>query len=117
MNNYLSHCKLINTTALVSLLGLSSLIYSRPATAISLILNSGFENDYDSWTRIGDTSIQETFQGIEPIGGNNQALITNSCPASSLLFQANVLIPKISITFDKTTLMVAIRTERLISPV
>ena len=71
------HHNLIRTAGLAFFLSLGSL----PANAFNVDFhNTDFENDLTNWNTTGDVSIQQTFQGIEPVGGNNQALITTSCP-------------------------------------
>lgn len=87
MNFSLSRRYLINTASLISLLGLTNLIFSHSVQAQFLDFtsdfeNTGFEDNFNGWDTIGDTSIQNTFQGIDPISGNNQALITTACPDS-----------------------------------
>jgi len=82
MNTYLSPRHLINILTLFVLASLVNVATSNPVSAMNVILNSGFEDDFSDWDTIGDTSIQNTFQGISPIGGNNQVLITTSCPDS-----------------------------------
>ena len=57
---------------------------SLPANAFTVdFQNTDFENDYANWNTTGDASIQQNFQGIAPVGGDNQALITTSCPNSA----------------------------------
>ena len=82
MNNSLSLRYLFQSLGLVGLAGLANLAIASNAHAMGLVLNSGFEDDFNNWSNIGDTSIQNIFQGIDPRGGNNQALITTSCPDS-----------------------------------
>ncbi len=82
MNTSLSPRYLIKIFSLLFVASLVNIANSHPVSAMNVILNSGFEDDFTNWNNIGDTSIQSTFQGISPIGGNNQALITTSCPDS-----------------------------------
>ncbi len=73
----------ISTARLVGLLALANLLVSNSASAFTVdFQNTDFENDFDNWNITGDTSIQGAFQGINPRGGSNQALITTSCPNS-----------------------------------
>ena len=64
-------------------LGISSLIAIAPANAFTVTFSStenlGFENQYNGWTTVGDTTVQSTFQTIAPQSGSYQALITNTC--------------------------------------
>lgn len=84
MNSSMFRLNLIRTFSLASLFSLSSLAINLPARAFSVDFNNtDFENGYTGWTTTGDASIQPVFQGINPVGGNNQALITTSCPASA----------------------------------
>lgn len=79
----MSRKNFIRTVSLISLFGLAHLLTSNSASAFTVdFQNTDFENDYTNWNTTGDTSIQGTFQGIAPIGGSNQALITTSCPDS-----------------------------------
>lgn len=87
MNTSLSLRSLINLGGLFGLVGLTNLCLTHPLQAQTLsfddaITNRGFESNFDGWNTIGDTSIQNTFQGIDPISGNNHALLTTSCPDS-----------------------------------
>jgi hypothetical protein len=75
-----------NLTRIVSTIGLltvGNLIFTDAANAFSVTFsgteNLGFENQYNGWTTIGDTTVQSTFQTIAPQGGSYQALITNAC--------------------------------------
>lgn len=68
-------------------------LFTDSAAAFSVTFtNGGFENNYSSWGQTGDTSIQNTFQSINPVAGSNHALITtghhtrvddNATPAST----------------------------------
>ncbi len=81
MNMSMFRQNLASTVSLVSILGLANLVASNPANAFTVdFQNTDFENNYTGWNTTGDASIQGIFQGIDPIGGNNQALITTSCP-------------------------------------
>jgi hypothetical protein len=52
-------------------------LFADSAAAFSVTFtNGGFENNYTNWSQTGDTSIQNTFQGITPVQGSNHALIT-----------------------------------------
>lgn len=82
MNTSLFPRHLIKILSLLLVSSLANLANSHRVSAMNVILNSGFEDDFTNWNNIGDTSIQNTFQGISPIGGSNQALITTSCPDS-----------------------------------
>lgn len=82
MNTFLFPRHLIKILSLLTLASLANLTTTSSASSMNVILNSGFEDDFDNWSNIGDTSIQNTFQGISPLGGSNQALITTSCPDS-----------------------------------
>jgi hypothetical protein len=73
---------------------ISSILLPDSASALSVnFLNGGFESNYNNWSQIGDTSIQEgNFQSINPVNGSNHALITtghhtriddNATPAST----------------------------------
>lgn len=74
---------LISTVGLIGFCSFVSIATSHPAGAFTVDFNNtDFESDYANWNITGDTSIQESFQGINPPGGNNQALITTSCPDS-----------------------------------
>lgn len=77
----MSSLNLIRIFSLFGFFGLSSLILHLPANAFTVNFNNtDFEDDFTGWNTTGDTSIQQVFQGIEPVGGSNQALITTSCP-------------------------------------
>jgi len=82
MNTAISFQYLINTFGLLGLASLTSLSMVNPASAMNLILNSGFENDLNDWQTLGDISTQSTFQGIDPVGGNHHGLLTTACPAN-----------------------------------
>ena len=82
MNTSLLPRHLIKILSLFTLASLANIVTSTSVSSMNVILNSGFEDDFNNWNNIGDTSIQNTFQGISPLGGNNQALITTSCPDS-----------------------------------
>jgi hypothetical protein len=57
---------------------ISSILLPNSASAFSVTFqNGGFESNYNNWSQTGDTSIQGTFQAINPINGDYQALITN----------------------------------------
>ncbi len=71
---------LINVIGITSFVTLSSLLAIDSASAFSVTFdNAGFEDQYNSWTTTGDTTVQSTFQGISPTAGTSQALITNAC--------------------------------------
>ena len=81
MNSSMLSSNLIRTLSLASLFGISGLVINLPANAFSVDFNNtDFENNYTGWNTTGDASIQQVFQGINPVGGDNQALITTSCP-------------------------------------
>lgn len=66
-------------TWIPGILVISSFLLPNSASAVSISFTNGdFENNYNNWSQIGDTSTQRTFQTINPINGSNQALITNS---------------------------------------
>ena len=72
---------LIRTVSLVGLFSLANLVTSNPVKAFTVdFQNTDFENNFTGWNITGDASIQQDFQGTNPISGNNQALITTSCP-------------------------------------
>ena len=59
----------------IGFLALSNLISVDAAGAISTTLtNGGFESNYSGWTTTGDTTVQPTFQLINPPTGSNHAL-------------------------------------------
>ena len=76
-----------NLTLIASTIGfltVGNLIFIDAATAFSVTFSGGvenlsFENQYNGWTTVGDTTVQSTFQTIAPQGGTSQALITNAC--------------------------------------
>lgn len=77
MNISMFSHNVVRTVSLAFFLSLSSL----SANAFTVdFQNTDFENDFTNWNTTGDASIQQTLQGINPVGGNNQALITTSCP-------------------------------------
>ena len=81
MNSSMFSLSLIRKISLASFVALSSLVLNLPAHAFSVNFNNtDFENNFTGWDTTGDASIQQTFQGINPVGGSNQALITTSCP-------------------------------------
>ena len=82
MNTALSYRGLFRTFSLVTVASFAGLIATNPASAMDLFLNGGFENDLDNWEILGDTSTQSSFQGIDPLGGDFQGLLTTSCPAT-----------------------------------
>lgn len=68
----------------IGFLALSNLISVDAAGAISTTLtNGGFESNYSGWTTTGDTTVQPTFQLINPPTGSNHALITTACPGTA----------------------------------
>ncbi len=72
--------KLLSISNLISLISVSSLLSINPVQAFSVTFeNTDFENDYDSWTTTGDTSIQTNFESLLQYV-NKQALITTGCP-------------------------------------
>ena len=80
MSILLKKSTLINT---LGFLGICNLIAIAPANAFSITFsgteNLGFENQYNGWSTIGDTTVQSTFQEISPQAGSYQALITTGC--------------------------------------
>lgn len=82
MNTVLSFPRLYCTLSLVTVASFASLISANSASAMDLILNSGFEDDFTNWQTLGDTSTQPSFQGIDPLGGSRQGLLTTGCPAA-----------------------------------
>ncbi|ELS01825.1 hypothetical protein Xen7305DRAFT_00015310 [Xenococcus sp. PCC 7305] len=65
---------------LLTLVGLSSLLSISPVQAFSVTFeNTDFENDFDSWTTTGDTSIQQNFDSLLQYD-NKQGFITTGCP-------------------------------------
>jgi len=83
MNIALSNRYVFRTLSLVTIASLVSVISANPASAMNLFLNGGFEQDLDTgWERLGDTTTRPTFQGIDPLGGSSQGLLTTSCPAT-----------------------------------
>ena len=81
MNTALSYRRLYRPLILITVASFVSLDSASPASAMDLILNSGFENGFNNWQTLGDTSIQSDFQGIDTLGGNSQGLLTTGCPA------------------------------------
>lgn len=69
-----------NVLSLFSIASLTTFSSGRSVEAADLVFNSGFENGFDDWQTLGDTSIQGGFQGIDTIGGRNQGLLTTGCP-------------------------------------
>ncbi|MEO1005948.1 MAG: hypothetical protein AAFW67_08885, partial [Cyanobacteria bacterium J06638_38] len=68
---------------LLTLVGLSSLLSIAPVQAFSVTFeNTDFENDFDSWTTTGDTSIQQNFDSLLQYA-NKQGFITTGCPDSA----------------------------------
>ena len=82
MNTALSYRRLFRTFSLATVASFAGLIAANPASAMDLFLNSGFEDGLDNWDILGDTSTQSSFQGIDPLGGDRQGLLTTSCPAT-----------------------------------
>jgi hypothetical protein len=82
MNINILTFQLIRIVGLVGVVSLTNLVNTTATAFTADFYNTDFENDFNNWETTGDTSIQNTFQGINPIGGKNQALITTSCPAS-----------------------------------
>ncbi|MGL5796040.1 MAG: PFE-CTERM domain-containing protein [Waterburya sp.] len=81
MNISMLRHNIFRTFSLISFVGLANLVTSHSANAFTVdFKNTDFENNFTNWGTTGDASIQGIFQGIDPIGGNNQALITTSCP-------------------------------------
>ena len=81
MNTALSSRRLFRTFSLVTVASFAGLIAANPASAMDLFLNSGFEDDFNGWETLGDTSTQSTFQGLNP-RNTSQGLLTTSCPAT-----------------------------------
>ncbi len=82
MFNPMKNLTLIAST--IGFLTVGNLIFIDTATAFSVTFSGGvenlsFENQYNGWTTVGDTTVQSTFQTIAPQGGTSQALITNAC--------------------------------------
>lgn len=72
--------KLLPIFNLLSLISFSSLLSINSVQAFSVTFeNTDFENDYDSWTTTGDTSIQTNFESLLQYV-NKQAFITTGCP-------------------------------------
>ena len=73
----------LKTTSVFGFIGfasLSSLLLATPAYSFNVTLeNADFENDFDSWTTVGDTSIQQNFGGQLQYE-NKQVLINTGCP-------------------------------------
>ena len=82
MNTALSSLRLFRTVSLITAASLIGLFTANSASAMDLFLNSGFEDDLNNWETLGDTSTRGIFQGIEPIGGASQGLLTTACPAT-----------------------------------
>ena len=60
----------------------SSLLLFPPIEPGGFIPNGSFENDFNSWRTIGDTSIETADLGIFPTDGTSQALITTGASDS-----------------------------------
>lgn len=77
---------LINTrkipvaASLSGFISLTSLLFVNPAQAFNVTFdNADFENGFNNWTTIGDTSIHGNFDGQLQYN-NNQAVIGTGCP-------------------------------------
>lgn len=72
--------KFTSLVSLLSCISLSSLISINPVQAFSVTFeNTDFENDFNSWTTTGDTSIQTNFESqLQYV--NKQGFITTGCP-------------------------------------
>lgn len=83
MNTALSLRLLCRTFSLMAIASLFGLMVTHPASAMNLFLNGGFESDLDTgWQRLGDTTTDSAFQGINPPVGSSQGLLTTACPAT-----------------------------------
>lgn len=83
MNTALSNRPPYRTLSLVTTACFIALTSANSASATNFILNSGFESGLDTgWERLGDTTTRQIFQGIEPIDGASQAVLTTACPAT-----------------------------------
>jgi len=72
--------KISASASLFGFISLTSLLFANPAQAFNVTFdNADFENDFSSWTTIGDTSIQGNFDGQLQYD-NNQAVIGTGCP-------------------------------------
>jgi hypothetical protein len=76
LSHFLKSISLVTGSLVVS-----SIFFPNKASALSVnfgngFTNGGFESNYSSWSQIGDTSTQGTFQSINPVAGSNHALIT-----------------------------------------
>ena len=64
----------------IGFVGLSNLLLANPAHSFNVTFeNADFENGFNSWTTVGDTSIQGDFEGQLQYQ-NNQAVISTGCP-------------------------------------
>ncbi len=72
--------KFLPILSLLSFMSLGSLLYLNPVQAFSVTFeNTDFENDFNSWTTTGDTSIQTNFESqLQYV--NKQGFITTGCP-------------------------------------
>jgi hypothetical protein len=82
MNTVLASSHLMRTLSLVSIASLANLAFAHSALAANLVLNDGFESNLSDWQTLGDSTTQNTFQGISPRTGSSQGLLTTSCPAT-----------------------------------
>ena len=70
--------------SIIGLLGVISLLSISPAQAANITFdNTDFESDFTGWTTVGDTSIQELFEGLLQYE-NKQALIGTGCPNTAI---------------------------------
>ena len=70
----------------VSLIGISSLLGTNPSYALGLT-NGSFENGFNSWDRIGVTSIETATFGNDPTQGTYQALLSTDTSGSAVDFE------------------------------
>ena len=69
--------------SLISIASLANLTMTDSAYGFSVNFeNQDFSDGFNGWQTLGDTSTQGTFQSIDPKIGDNQAVITNSCPSA-----------------------------------
>lgn len=76
----MSTSRLVKRSIIASVVSLTGLI-NVFAPAHAAIVNGGFESGFDSWTKIGDTSIQSTY-GSEAPEGTYQALVSTGDTAT-----------------------------------
>ena len=77
MNKFQLKNKLVKATAKASAVSLISCIsFFTASSSQAAIINGGFEDDFNGWETIGNTSIETSAFGSGPVEGNNQALLS-----------------------------------------